>query len=412
MSVKKINFLLKLGLTIFSCCFAQFEKDFQLKLILSEPGDTIFLDSGFFPMLGNITLENKKDIIIQGSGISNTILSFSNQVSGSNGLEIKNCKNITLKNFSIQGYCSNAIAFENTDGLFINNLKIDQINKRIVSENINGVSIYKCKNFIVENSISNSSHGSGFVIKESQNGIIRFVEALNNSFGIKIQNSSHVDVHSNNIFNNSGGIILINTPDLSLNEVKKIRVFDNIIKNNNLKNNFISKTISSFIPSGTAIYCLAIEESEIFNNTILNNKTLGIGIFSYLITNLTSSDTEYSPYSSSIYIHDNIFRKSNEFYPALNNKIGILLFLKFYKDIPPIIYDGNFNPKYLGKYNMVSEPRRICILDNEDGNYVNLNIKRNFTSWYKPFIARYNTDQNECNCTQKATPEVILYENF
>jgi hypothetical protein len=61
---------------------------------------------------------------------------------------------------------------------------------------------------------------------------------------------------------------------------------------------------------------------------------------------------------------------------------------------------------------MVSEPRRICILDNEDGNYVNLNIKRNFTSWYKPFIARYNTDQNECNCTQKAIPEVILYENF
>ena len=76
-------------------------------------------------MLGNITLENKKDIIIQGSGISKTILSFSNQVSGSNGLEIKNCKNITLKNFSIQGYRGNAIAFENTDSLFINNLKIN-----------------------------------------------------------------------------------------------------------------------------------------------------------------------------------------------------------------------------------------------------------------------------------------------
>ncbi len=412
MCLKKINFLLKIVLLASSCCFAQFEKDFQLKLILSEPGDTIFLDSGFFPMLGNITLENKKNITIQGSGISNTILSFSNQVSGSNGLEIKNCKNITLNNFSIQGYNGNAIAFDYTDGLFINNLKIDQINKITVSEDINGVSIYKCKNFIVENCISNSSQGSGFVIKESQNGIIRFVEALNNSFGIKNQNSSHVDIHSNNIFNNSGGIVIINTPDLSFNEVKKIRIFDNIIKNNNSKNNFKSNTISSFVPPGTAIYCLAIEESEIFNNTIINNKTLGVGIFSYLITNLTTSDTEYSPYSSSIYIHDNIFRKSNEFYPALNNKIGILLLFKFYKDIPSIIYDGNFNPKYLGKYNMVSEPRRICILDNEDGNYANLNIKRNFTSWYKPFIARYNTDQNECNCTQKATSEVILYENF
>ena len=61
MCLKKIYSLLKIFLLASTCCFAQFEKDFQLKLILSEPGDTIFLDSGFFSMLGNITLENKKN---------------------------------------------------------------------------------------------------------------------------------------------------------------------------------------------------------------------------------------------------------------------------------------------------------------------------------------------------------------
>ena len=33
--------------------FAEFEKDLQLKLILAEPGDTIKLDAGFFPILGH-----------------------------------------------------------------------------------------------------------------------------------------------------------------------------------------------------------------------------------------------------------------------------------------------------------------------------------------------------------------------
>ena len=32
--------------------FAEFEKDLQLKLILAEPGDTIKLDAGYFPILG------------------------------------------------------------------------------------------------------------------------------------------------------------------------------------------------------------------------------------------------------------------------------------------------------------------------------------------------------------------------
>ena len=64
---------------LISSVFAEFEKDLQLKLILAEPGDTIKLDAGFFPILGTLSMEGKENIVIKGSGISSTILNFSNQ---------------------------------------------------------------------------------------------------------------------------------------------------------------------------------------------------------------------------------------------------------------------------------------------------------------------------------------------
>ena len=75
--------------------FAEFEKDLQLKLILAEPGDTIKIDAGFFPILGTLSMEGKQNIVIKGSGTSSTILNFSNQVEGAQGLSITNC-NLSL----------------------------------------------------------------------------------------------------------------------------------------------------------------------------------------------------------------------------------------------------------------------------------------------------------------------------
>ena len=82
--------------------FAEFEKDLQLKLILAEPCDTIKLDAGFFPILGTLSMEGKQNIVIKGSGTSSTILNFSNQVEGAQGLSITNCNNITLEDFTAE----------------------------------------------------------------------------------------------------------------------------------------------------------------------------------------------------------------------------------------------------------------------------------------------------------------------
>ena len=80
--------------------FAEFESDLQLKLILSEPGDTIHLESGLFPILGTLSMEGKENIVIKGSGTNGTILDFSTQIELENLLSYS----FSFSSFYLQSY--------------------------------------------------------------------------------------------------------------------------------------------------------------------------------------------------------------------------------------------------------------------------------------------------------------------
>ena len=152
---------------------------------------------------------------------------------------------------------------------------------------------------------------------------------------------------------------------------------------------------------------MATEQVEIFGNTIIDNKTAGTAIVSYFITEEETKDTQYNPYTSSIYVHDNIYRREPQI-PTLDHDIGLLLFTRFYKDVPDIIYDGMPDPKHLGAVGYIPNSRRLCIASNVDADYLNLEISKNFESWYSPFFAEFKTDINECECEQEPIPEVVL----
>ena len=123
---------------------AEFEQDLQLKLILAEPGDTIKIDAGFFPILGTLSMEGKENIVIKGSGINSTILSFSSQVEGAQGISITNCNNITIEDFTVEDAKGDGIKCQYVDGIIfrsINNFKQDVLLREVMNfinnDNIN-----------------------------------------------------------------------------------------------------------------------------------------------------------------------------------------------------------------------------------------------------------------------------------
>ena len=67
---------------VVTICFGEFERNLQLEFILAEPGDTIKIESGLFPIIGTLSIEGKNDIVIKGSGMNRTILDFSTQIEG------------------------------------------------------------------------------------------------------------------------------------------------------------------------------------------------------------------------------------------------------------------------------------------------------------------------------------------
>ena len=388
-------------------CFAEFEKDFQLKLILAEPGDTIKLESGLFPILGTLSMEGKEDIVIRGAGMNGTILSFAGQVEGAQGLSITNCTNITLEDFTVQNAKGDAIKCQYVNGITFRRVKAQWLGGPKPTNGAYGLYPVQCENVLIEHCVAIAASDAGLYVGQSKDIIVRFSEAFDNVAGIEIENSTRADVYGNNVHGNTGGILVFDLPDLAVKEGKQVRIFDNIIKDNNIDNFAPEGNIVGKVPSGTGIMVMATEQVEVFDNTIINNKTAGTAVVSYYITEEETKDSQYNPYTSAIYIHHNIYRRAPQI-PTLDHDIGLLLFVHFFRDVPDIIYDGMPDPRYVGDNGLIPDSRRLCIADNLEAGYLNLDISKNFESWYSPFMADFNTDDNECNCTQEPLPEVIL----
>ena len=387
--------------------FAEFEKDLQLKLILAEPGDTIKLDAGFFPILGTLSMEGKQNIVIKGSGTSSTILNFLNQVEGAQGLSITNCNNITLEDFTVEEAKGDGIKCQYVNGITFRRIKTQWLGGPSSSNGAYGLYPVQCENIMIEHCIAIGASDAGIYVGQSNNIIVRNCEVFQNVAGIEIENSIKADVHSNNVHNNTGGILVFDLPDLIQKEGKQIRIYDNIVKENNLDNFAPKGNIVAKVPAGTGIMIMATEYVEIFNNTIIDNKTAGTTVVSYFITQEKTKDTQYNPYTSAIYIYDNVYIRKPQL-PTLANEIGVLLFTHFFRSVPDIIYDGMSDPKYQNIDGTIPANRRLCLRNNSNARYLNLDLSLHFKSWYSPFFADFKTDEKECDCSLDLLPEVNL----
>ena len=75
--------------------------------------------------------------------------------------------------------------------------------------------------------------------------------------------------------------------------------------------------------------------------------------------------------------------------PTLDYEIGQLMAIKYGRNTPDIIYDGMQDPD-------VAEG--LCIQNNLNAEFTNLDIEHNFEKWYSPFISNFSEDMSNHNC--------------
>ena len=353
-------------------------KDIQEKFILAQPGDTIYLPAGKTSVDRSLWADNLDNVIISGFGIDSTILSFKNQIEGAEGIKITNSTNIILKDFTIENSKGDLIKVEDTNGIEFINVKAQWTYGPLETNGSYALYPVKSKNVLIDNCIAIGASDAGIYVGQSENIIVRNSEAYYNVAGIEIENSINADVYSNYTHDNSGGILVFDLPDLLVKKGGDVRVFENKIINNNTTNFAPEGNIVAKVPTGTGIMILATSNVEIFNNVISNNKTANTSIVSYFITEEEISDTLYYPYPTSIYLHNNSYFRDKQF-PSFSftQPIGFLLAYNFWRDIPDIIYDGIIDSEITKNGNVINE-YKICIKNNKNADFVNLNAGNNF----------------------------------
>ena len=116
-----MDFLLK-KILVFSCLIiyslifseewkifpsASAQDDIQSAMILAQEGDTISLAEGIYSLKHGLSLD-VDNITLKGEGHKKTILNFSNQKTGAQGLLVTS-NNVTLKDFAVENAKGDAI---------------------------------------------------------------------------------------------------------------------------------------------------------------------------------------------------------------------------------------------------------------------------------------------------------------
>jgi parallel beta-helix repeat protein len=364
--------------SFYSLAQPDIQKQLQTRLIMAEDGDTITLAEGVMLMDGTLSMEGKKRITIKGMGIGKSVISFKGQLTGAEGLRISNCENITLEDFSVQDAKGDCIKAMDVSGITFRRIRAEWTGK--LSSKNGSYALYPvmCTNVLIEESIARGASDAGIYVGQSRNIIVRHCKAFENVAGIEIENSTDAEVYGNEAYNNTGGILVFDLPDLKIKKGSNCKVHDNVIRENNQENFAPKGNIVAKVPQGTGVLLLASTNVELYNNKIINNRTIPTGIISYYITENPIKDSSYYPYPTAIRIHDNEYSKEKK-RATMKGRIGKLyrFKLKFGKNVPDIVYDGILDEKILVDKQYPAD-KRICLSNNKGASFANLDAANNF----------------------------------
>lgn len=350
---------------------AALEKQIQTQLILAEDGDVIDLPAGTIELSNTLSLDAKRDITIRGAGQDKTILTFKNQTQGAEGIKITNAQNIVLEHFTVEDSKGDLIKTQSVKGLVFRNITARWTGKPQASNGAYALYPVQCQTVRIERCTAIGASDAGIYVGQSDSVWVTECVAKNNVAGIEIENTTNAWVWKNQAFDNTGGILVFDLPDLLKKRGGHVKVYDNLIGRNNYKNFAPKGNIVGQVPPGTGVMILATNDVEIYQNKIWENKTASTAIMSYFITENAIKDTAYNPYPSNIYIHDNIYSEGKRM-PTWKNKMGFIFWWKFGKKVPHILYDGIQNPEWVDSNGQLKAAYRICVRQNENGTFANL----------------------------------------
>lgn len=341
----------------------------QEALILAEEGDTINFAAGVYEFEMSLSLD-VDGVTIRGAGHDKTIFTFKNQNAGSEGL-IVTSSGVTLEDFAIEDAVGDAIKVKGAKGITFRRVRAEWTGGPKSTNGAYGFYPVDSTDVLIDGCIVRGASDAGVYVGQSRNIIVRNCLVEYNVAGIEIENCYYADVYDNITAHNTGGILVFDLPGLPQQGGHHVRVFNNIVVNNDTKNFAPEGNIVGLVPTGTGLMLMANRHVEVFGNYFDGNGTGNVIIRAYYSVAKKKDDPAMDIYPEAVYIHDNIFGTGG--FKPMGERGEMYADAAGRKVLPDIIWDGMTNP---GKRVNGKLPKELGIYVENNGNvdYVNLDL--------------------------------------
>jgi len=276
-------------------------------LATAKTGDTFVFPQGRYQLDQTISFTGKVDntdvdnLTFKGAGMDKTIFDVSG--ASADGFKIENTDNLVFEDFGVYESNNNAIKIINADGIIMRRIATVWETDFQPTNGAYGLYPVQSSNILIEDSYVQGSADAGIYVGQSDNIVVRNNEAVKNVAGIEIENSTRADVYGNTARGNTGGILVFDLPIGSGKYGSGVRVFDNLVENNNapnfaagctdeqVANNDCFEGGVHIVPPGTGVIILSTSDVEVFENTIKDHQTISIAISSYMLPDPALADT-------------------------------------------------------------------------------------------------------------------------
>jgi parallel beta-helix repeat protein len=324
-------------------------------------------------------LEGKKKVTLRGKGMDKTILSFKGQTDGAEGIRVSDGADIILEGFTVQDAKGDAIKTMHVTGITFHQVRTEWTGTPGPDNGGYGLYPVQCQGVTIDQCESIGASDAGIYVGQSKDIVVKNSKAFHNVAGIEIENSLRALVYDNEAYENTGGVLVFDLPDLIQKKGGDVKVYNNKIHDNNYVNFAPKGNIVATVPSGTGLLILATKGVEVFNNEILNNQSVSTGIISYFTTMKPIKDKNYDPYPSAISIHNNQYERKPGI-PISTDPLGTIVGKKFGENVPHILYDGIKNPKMLDANGKWLAGQCINIQNNKNQSIANLDAEHGFAA--------------------------------
>jgi len=278
----------------------------------------IYLKAGLYKF-DNLSLAQLKHIQIRGDGPDKTILDFSQQSQGGEGIRVTDTKFFTIRDMTIRDSKGDLLKINKSEHVTVVNLHA--IWQKADSTS-GGYAIYPvmCRQVLIENCVAEGSSDAGIYVGQTDSAVVRNCKASRNVAGCEIENTSNAQVYNNEFFGNTAGFLIFDLPGLSKRggfvKAYKNKIYDNNIKNFAKAGSFGTYWGVGNASPGSGVIILSASNIEIFDNQIENNNSSAIAIASGLSVDekaLEKINDNYFPISRNISIHGNKMSMGNSF---------------------------------------------------------------------------------------------------